>query len=364
MAAQLDEALLKATSDLPSNLQQKLHSGLRKWQSKKHKSLSVLITGKTGAGKSTLTNALLGLNVNEDQRAAREGSSIKSRCTTVLEKYKKDKDGINVAVWDTPGLQDGTEYQDDYIQQMKQQCTEVELMMYCVKMSETRFVRGNENPDVVAMKKLTVAFEPDFWQKAIIVLTYANTLEAFNIDWVGLPDKEKAEAFNSKLREWEEQIKKILIEDIHIPKDIVEDVVVVPAGHARHPHLPGQEYWLSNLWFQCLYTMTSPEAQCALLQMNLTRFKSEQDVQKDDFKRPAEFQPIVFAERILKDILPEDTLDAVLGAAAVGASVGTLAGPTGSVVGAIGAGAIALAVAYSGEIGKAWKKMNKLKNWF
>lgn len=362
--AELDEALLKATANLPSSMQQKLQNGLTQWQAKPQKSLSVLITGKTGAGKSTLTNAILGLEVGE-AGAAREGDSITTRCTTKVERYcTGSKAGVNLAVWDSPGFQDGTDHQEEYIEQIKKQCTGVDLIMYCVKISESRFVRGNDNPDVVTMKKLTVAFGPEFWEKAIIVLTFANVLEAYNFDWEDMAPEERAAAFNTKIKEWEGQVKRILIEDIHIPHEIVHEIAVVPAGHERKQHLPGQEYWLSNLWFQCLYTMTSPEAQCALVQMNMTRFKNVKDVKKDDFKQPAQLQPIVFAENILKSILPQDTVEAVLQASTVGMAAGAVFGPTGSLVGGFGGGAIALAMAYSGDIGKAWKKANELKEQF
>ena len=177
------------------------------WQSEMS-SVSILMTGKTGCGKSTLTNGILGLKLNEQ---AEEGDSIVQRCTTRVTQYQKKKRGVNVTIWDSPGLQDGTSDQDRYLNEIMEKCSNVDLKIYCTKMNETRFVPGDDNPDVVAMKKFTEALGPEFWKNAIIVLTYANTLEAFNVHWRKLNPKQKAKAFVAKVEEWEKQIKLILI---------------------------------------------------------------------------------------------------------------------------------------------------------
>ena len=75
---------------------------------------------------------------------------------------------------------------------MKAECTQRDLTVYCIRISDIRFVRGDNNRDIPAMKKLTKAFGPDFWKTTIIVLTFTNTLEAFNVEWEHLPPEEKA----------------------------------------------------------------------------------------------------------------------------------------------------------------------------
>ena len=87
---------------------------------KKATSISILVTGKTGSGKSTLTNGILGLQVkNKKSAAAKEGSDVKISTTNVT-KYQKMVGKIDVTVWDSPGLQDGTEDQPRYSQQLKE----------------------------------------------------------------------------------------------------------------------------------------------------------------------------------------------------------------------------------------------------
>ena len=320
---------------------------------KKATSISILVTGKTGSGKSTLTNGILGLQVKKKQSpAAKEGSDIKT-CTTDVTKYQKKVGKINVTVWDSPGLQDGTEDQKKYLQQLQEQCSKRDLTVYCIRLLDIRFVRGEDNPDVIAMKKLTEIFGNEFWSNAIIVLTFANILEALNFEWKRLLPDDKAKAFTAKIERWEKQIKEILIVDVQVPEAIIKSITIIPAGHYEEPHLPGRRHWLSTLWWYSLGTIAIPEKQAALVELNLKRFKREVDVTEEDFKKPPEEQPIIVdgdAVSVLK-FSGKVSAGVVIGAA-VGAAVGLVGGPAmpiltplGAVIGSVIGGTIAAAIA-------------------
>ncbi len=65
------------------------------------KSISVFVSGKTGVGKSTLVNALLG------EKVAKEGDTLDPE-TSEVKSFTGNIQEIDVTVWDSPGLQDGT----------------------------------------------------------------------------------------------------------------------------------------------------------------------------------------------------------------------------------------------------------------
>ncbi|XP_019860473.1 PREDICTED: uncharacterized protein LOC109588799 [Amphimedon queenslandica] len=54
---------------------------------------------------------------------------------------------------------------------MKNECHEISLVLYCMKMTDHRFT----NDDKVAMQKLHQAFGQNFWERVVFVLTFANT---------------------------------------------------------------------------------------------------------------------------------------------------------------------------------------------
>ena len=258
------------------------------------------------------------MKVNGEEKAE-EGDSIRGACTTEVNEYKTKKGKVDVTVWDTPGLQDGTRNQDSYVRKMKNKCTPRDLTMYCIKVAGTRFVRGTDNPDVVAMKKLTKSFGVDFWKNAIIVLTFANLLEGFHFKWKFLQPKERATAFQLVIQEWKEQIQEILIRDCKVPKKIVDAISVIPAGHYLERDLPDREYWLSALWFNCVDVIPTLEGKAALIKISQGRLKMKKDVKETEFMKQAENQPI-----IVNDILiPE------LGAAAIGSTIGGAIGLLG-----------------------------------
>ena len=194
-------------------------------------------------------------------------------------------------VWDSPGLQDGTpeSNQAEYLKQMNEKCVGRDLTLYCIDVTGKRFVRGNDNPDVVAMQKFSNSI-PNFWENTVIVLTYANYLKPPPMK--GKPE-EIVKAKIEILRQWREQIRVILREDIKISEEIVEKIKIVPAGYHNEIHLDVQTYWLSNIWRQCFDSIKTKEARIALVKMNVSRLMTDKKVKDEDFNGPPEKQPII-----------------------------------------------------------------------
>ena len=295
------------------------------------KSINILMTGKTDSGKSTLINGILGLKIS--CKTAVTSSSVaedSSDCMTKVAatKYQVKKGEVDVTVWDSPGLQDGIENQDEYLQQMRTECAARDLTLYCISVvSMRRLAHGyyDDNPDVLAMRMLTQTYGTAFWNNAVIVLTFANTLQLFNLHWRRMPIKRKAQAFKLEIQEWEEKIQTILIHNLKVPVKIAKAVKLIPAGNCEKLHLPGNAYWLSALWFHCLNTIPTPEKQLTLVKITADRLRKEEEVTRDDFNTPSEEQPIVIRDDIV----------ALTNRLIRGVGLGMIAGAAGGITGGL-----------------------------
>ena len=130
----------------------------------------VLMCGKTGVGKSSLINSLTGVEVcgvNDPALLGNFGAGTTTVTPTLI-----NLSGVLLQVWDSPGLQDGTDHEEEYLDEMYEKCKDVALVLYCMDMTVVRWTPPEEN----ATKLLTERFGVDFWKKAVLILTKANVV--------------------------------------------------------------------------------------------------------------------------------------------------------------------------------------------
>ena len=281
-----------------------------------------MITGKTGSGKSSLINGLVGKKVSE------EGDDL-DRMTAIVEPKELICEGTLVKIWDTPGLQDGTNEEDRYLQEMKENCSNCNLYIYCLNMTQTRF----EASQIRAIQRLTETFGKNFWAKVLFVLTYANQVQA------SCPAGSKSDEkriFAEKMKAWRAKLAHRL-KECGVKEEVADKIEVIPAGYhkplkfQKNPwELPGIPNWFHNFWYQCAETMDEKGVP-ALITINIRRLKSPEEISKMDLSScPIEEQPVpINIGKATGGIL------AVAGTAA-GAGVGAgIGGGIGAVVGSI-----------------------------
>ena len=213
--------------------------------------ISILLSGRCGSGKSALINALLGESVVSE----RPGVHDKSRSNEITS-YNTKMSFHPVQVWVSTQLQH-QDYADEekYKKDLKAKCGKVDLIIYCLKMTETRFTPGN--PDAVAMEKLFKALGPDSLKKTVFAMTFANNAAAIM----------ETEVFR---RNATEQWPKIITDALKKVKKNPA-IRVVPVGFYKEPSLPTCQNWLEPMWCQCLEVM--PEPSQAMMAANAKKNK-------------------------------------------------------------------------------------------
>ena len=251
------------------------------WELLNRQTVHILVTGKTGTGKSALINGLMGENVTK------EGDTL-DPATSQVQEIKQMVHGISMSVFDSPGLQDGTKREGDYLHDMERKCKNVDLVLYTIKMTDQRVLAS----DTSAMKKLTSAFGPRFWEKAMFVMTFANEVISPEYPY----DKiENRKHFEERLQMWKEKLPAYIEQRAGIPIDIGKDIPIVPAGYYKIRDLPGRKYWFSQFWKDALDRMmeSSVEGAGYMLQYSQDRLKHHKDTSEEDFEKPIHQQPIL-----------------------------------------------------------------------
>ena len=265
-----------------------------------HSSIDVLVTGRSGTSKSILINGIFGREVIKERHGV-----VNVARSSSLEFYTSNIDGVQINVWVSSQLQDGSVTDEvNYLRDLKAQCSKVDLVLYCLKMTETRFTPGN--PDDQAITKITQTLGHRVWNKTIFVLTYANVAAQIDFGSQNFDSTAKSR-FTKSILEWKNVLQTTVSSAAGMPQSSF-NIKVVPAGHYNAPHLPDREYWLSVFWFECSDTLSSGAAREAFYQINSSRFRKKTEIRDANiFQRGIADQPILMVNaplnvtRILKN---------------------------------------------------------------
>ena len=301
----------------------------------------ILVSGKSGAGKSKLVNALTGA-IN-----ALEGDSL-DPVSIQLRKYEVGTaNGFTVIVWDGPGFFDGFDKNFEYVQHMRDKCRDrVDMLLYCVDMSEQR---TDVDQIISEMLLLTEALGQEVWKHAIIVLTFANVV-AERIEGNCSNEQEMKIIFLEKIHQWKDKLY-CAFEHAKINRDIFEQVLIEPAGDYLTPDLPDRPHWLGYLWLLFLFH-SRDEAKLAILLNNSNRLISSEYLQPDQAESPNDPStvPLIIPENQVTALQKGTIISmSIIGKAAAGEVAGGVVGAVaggaaGAVIGGIVLGSLTFGV--------------------
>lgn len=209
--------------------------------------LQILVCGQTGIGKSSLVNSILRRELCKvgDPGKRAEGGEFAPE-TTQVTASEGNLNGIIVTIWDSPGLQDGCNKDDVYLKEIYEKCSNVDLVLYCVDMTTTRWTSSEET----TLKLMSEKFPSSFWSKCLLILTKANMVR------VPVECKNDKRGYHERIfRRFSHQFRKKLVNSI--PQDIVDKIPVVAAGLVEGDD-DDDEYVQEE---RCLYYISDTEEQ-------------------------------------------------------------------------------------------------------
>ena len=232
-------------------------------------SLSLVVLGEAGQGKSTLINGLVGSQI------AIEGDDFDAG-TTGLDRYQFNQNGVLVDIWDTPGFGLGDPKEEEKtLEEMARDIKRVDLVLYCMRIDSKRWPKRN---DMDTIMKITKIFSKEIWSHCLFVLTFANyAAQQLRPE----DDHDTLDAmFSRRVMKWEDRIREKLQELAHLSNKETENIRAVPVGShvinkGENPWaLPDREDWFISFWLDVTEQMREA-ALPSLLQLNRHRLAAQ-----------------------------------------------------------------------------------------
>ena len=282
----------------------KLIADLKKCE---NRPFTFLLIGRTGVGKSSTINSLLGAKV------APVGDYVPE--TREVKKYSRIIEGVQFVVIDTPGLCDGSDEEKDatYIEQIQHQVSQIDCMWFVSELGATR-VTGDERK---AIKIISDSFGTEVWDRAILVLTFAD-----RVNWSEYTHccRMRTELICKKIRKYAS-----LDANFSIPS--------VAVANTKKKKTPDGEQWLSKLYLTVIKKISKQAAVPFLMgtKSRVVKHTNQNEATESHKPDPIIFSPQEYVE--FKQVINIKILGGAAAGAGIGAALGSVLGPGGTAIG-------------------------------
>lgn len=219
----------------PSSTQAKLVELLGKLKEENVSTLTILVMGKGGVGKSSTVNSLVGERVAAVSAFQSEGLSPRM--------VSRSRAGFTLNVIDTPGLIEGGYVNDQALEIIKRFLLNktIDVFLYVDRLDAYRV----DNLDKEVIKAITNTFGKAIWQRSVVVLTHAQLSPP---DGFGYDDffSRRSDALLKNIQ-LGARIKRHEIKDAEIPVVLVENSGRCQTNEDDEKILPNGMAWIPSL---------------------------------------------------------------------------------------------------------------------